>query len=310
MRRWPVVLTQSHLVKQLPQSESRVVCLDTEWDAIGKASRENLGRTITERNLAYMIYTSGSTGKPKGAQNEHRGIVNRLLWMQEQYGLSAKDRVLQKTPFSFDVSVWEFFWPLQVGARLVVARPGGHRDAAYLAEADHRSSRSRRCTLCRRCCGCFWRTGEAERCVTLRQVICSGEALPYELQEKFFERVAGAELHNLYGPTEAAVDVTHWTCERNSARKVVPIGRPVANTQIYILDRNLQPVPVGVTGRVVYRWSAGGARVSQPSGADGGEVHRRIRLERTGKGGCTGRETYADGWRMERSSIWGERIIR
>jgi microcystin synthetase protein McyA len=195
-----------------------------------------------------MIYTSGSTGKPKGAMNTHQGICNRLLWMQNQYGLTEADKVLQKTPFSFDVSVWEFFWPLLVGARLVVAEPGGHRDPAYLVKLIV----ERGITVLHfvpSMLRAFLQEPGVERCRSLRHVVCSGEALPYDLQEQFF-RLVPSQLHNLYGPTEAAVDVTHWTCRRDDERKIVPIGRPVANTQIYILDRYLQPVPMGVPGEL------------------------------------------------------------
>ena len=195
-----------------------------------------------------MIYTSGSTGKPKGAMNTHRGICNRLLWMQDQYGLTAADTILQKTPFSFDVSVWEFFWPLLVGARLVLARPGGHREPAYLVDLI----REQQVTVLHfvpSMLGIFLDQPGVEHCLSLRHVICSGEALPFHLQEQFF-KLLPAQLHNLYGPTEAAVDVTHWTCQRDSERKFVPIGRPVANTQIYVLDGNMQPVPIGVPGEL------------------------------------------------------------
>src|SRR5262249_23474011 len=157
--------------------------------------------------------------------------------------LTAADTVLQKTPFSFDVSVWEFFWPLMTGARLVVAKPGGHRDPHYLA----RLITSQRVTVLHfvpSMLSIFLAEPGVNRCRSLRHVICSGEALPFRLQQEFFDLLP-SQLHNLYGPTEAAVDVTHWTCQRNSRRAIVPIGRPVANTQIYILDRKLQPTPVG-----------------------------------------------------------------
>ncbi|MBV9773708.1 MAG: amino acid adenylation domain-containing protein, partial [Gemmatimonadetes bacterium] len=199
-------------------------------------------------NLAYVIYTSGSTGRPKGAMNSHRGIVNRLLWMQAEYGLTADDVVLQKTPFSFDVSVWEFFWPLVTGARLVLAKPEGHRDPAYLAELVEREGVT---TLhfVPPMLRAFLDAGEAARCGSLRRVVCSGEALPYELTERFREVLPAVELHNLYGPTEAAVDVTYWRCEPRE-RRVVPIGRPVANTRVYVLDAGGEPVPVGVPGEL------------------------------------------------------------
>src|SRR5258708_32671463 len=169
-------------------------------------SSDNVNVGVGGKNLAYAIYTSGSTGKRKGVPNVHEGIVNRLLWMQEMYKLTGRDRVLQKTPFSFDVSVWEFFWPLMAGATLVVAIPGGHRDSAYLvnliAEQGITTLHFVPSML-----SIFLESAGLERCHALRQVFASGEALPFELQQRFFERL-GCELHNLYGPTEAAVDVT------------------------------------------------------------------------------------------------------
>jgi amino acid adenylation domain-containing protein len=244
----PVLLTQSRLVGRLPRHSGRVVCLDSDWERIGREGVANPAKVTAPDNLAYMIYTSGSTGRPKGAMNTHQGICNRLLWMQDQYGLRDGDKVLQKTPFSFDVSVWEFFWPLLVGARLVVAEPGGHRDAAYLVKLV----REQGITVLHfvpSMLRVFLEEPGVEGCQSLRHVICSGEALPYDLQEQFF-KLLPSQLHNLYGPTEAAVDVTHWTCRQEDERKVVPIGRPVANTQVYILDRYLQPVPIGVPGEL------------------------------------------------------------
>src|SRR5947208_5282852 len=196
-----------------------------------------------------MIYTSGSTGKPKGAMNSHRAICNRLLWMQDAYQLHATDRVLQKTPFSFDVSVWEFFWPLMTGARLVIALPEGHKDSGYLV----RLIRERSITTLHfvpSMMRVFLEEEGVEACGSLRRVICSGEALPHELQERCFTRLPWVELHNLYGPTEAAVDVTYWACRRGDERLTVPIGRPVANTQTYVLDAQMRPVPVGVPGEL------------------------------------------------------------
>ncbi|MGO9087691.1 MAG: non-ribosomal peptide synthetase [Candidatus Sulfotelmatobacter sp.] len=241
-----VLLTQRRIIGRLPSRGAKTLCLDDGWEQIASENSVNPAKITTSGNLAYMIYTSGSTGKPKGAMNSHRGICNRLLWMQSQYGLTEADRILQKTPASFDVSVWEFFWPLLTGARLVLAKPGGHQDAAYLV----RLITEQRITVTHfvpSMLAIFLAEPGAERCASLRHVICSGEALPFNLQEQFF-KLLGAQLHNLYGPTEAAVDVTHWTCRRDDRRNMVPIGRPVANTQIYILDRYLQPVPIGVSG--------------------------------------------------------------
>ncbi|HEY3973268.1 MAG TPA: amino acid adenylation domain-containing protein [Candidatus Sulfotelmatobacter sp.] len=244
----PVVLTQAHLLDRLPDGARNVFGLDRDWPSLQSESPENIPSEVNGKSLAYAIYTSGSTGKPKGVPNVHEGIVNRLLWMQEMYRLTARDRVLQKTPFSFDVSVWEFFWPLMTGATLVVARPGGHRDPAYLVNliADQGITTLH---FVPSMLNIFLEVGGLERCQGLRQVFASGEALPFELQQRFFERL-GAELHNLYGPTEAAVDVTYWRCTPDSERTIVPIGRPIANTQIYILDTTLQPVPIGVAGEL------------------------------------------------------------
>jgi amino acid adenylation domain-containing protein len=244
----PVVLTQAHLLDRLPTGPAKVFCLDRDWSSIESLSGENLPTTAEGKNLAYAIYTSGSTGKPKGVPNVHEGIVNRLLWMQDAYQLTGEDRVLQKTPFSFDVSVWEFFWPLLAGARLVVAQPGGHRDPSYLvnliAEQGITTLHFVPSML-----GIFLEADGLDRCRSIRKVFASGEALPFELQQRFFERMK-SELHNLYGPTEAAVDVTYWQCRPDDERTFVPIGRPVANTQIYILDALLEPVPIGVAGEL------------------------------------------------------------
>jgi amino acid adenylation domain-containing protein/thioester reductase-like protein len=232
----------------IKDSQIHVVCLDSDLEGITKQDDENLVSLVTGENLAYVIYTSGSTGSPKGSMNTHKGICNRLVWMQEAYRLTEEDRVLQKTPFSFDVSVWEFFWPLISGASLVVARPGGHQDRDYLVKLITEQGIT---TLhfVPSMLRIFLEAKGLEACGCLRRVICSGEALSWELQERFFVRL-GAELHNLYGPTEAAVDVTSWACKRQSERKVVPIGRPIANTRIYILDPRLRPVPIGVAGEL------------------------------------------------------------
>ncbi len=221
---------------------------ETEARATG-ATKPFTSPTLNPEHLAYVIYTSGSTGRPKGAQNSHRAICNRLLWMQDAYRLTPNDTVLQKTPYSFDVSVWEFFWPLITGARLVLARPGGHKDPGYLAdliEAEHVSV----CHFVPSMLEAFLTESTLDRrCASLRDVMCSGEALSYELQERFFERV-GARLHNLYGPTEAAVDVTYWECRRNDTRRVVPIGRPIANIHMHVLDGAGRETPVGVPGEL------------------------------------------------------------
>ena len=241
-----IVLTQSHLLDQLPQTGARLISLD-DWSAIAAESDENPAVNVKGDNSIYMIYTSGSTGQPKGALNTHSGLFNRLTWMQQQYELTPDDRVLQKTPFSFDVSVWEFFWPVITGARLVFAKPGGHQDRSYLIELINHAQITT-CHFVPSMLQAFLDDPEVSTCRSLRQVMSSGEALSYELQQRFFERL-GARLHNLYGPTEAAIDVTFWECRANEERSV-PIGRPVANTEIYLLDPSMQSVPVGAPGEL------------------------------------------------------------
>ncbi|WP_331691318.1 non-ribosomal peptide synthase/polyketide synthase [Pseudomonas sp. ZY71] len=206
---------------------------------------------LTPQHMAYVIYTSGSTGQPKGVINEHTAVVNRLLWMQDAYPLTAADTVLQKTPFSFDVSVWEFFWPLMTGARLVMAQPGGHKDPLYLSEII-KQERITTLHFVPSMLDVFLAHGDTERCSELRQVMCSGEALPGSLVRRFKRQLPGTALHNLYGPTEAAVDVTAWNCAGPLERTPdnTPIGKPIANTRMYILDGQQQPVPQGVVGEL------------------------------------------------------------
>ena len=204
-------------------------------------------RDLPRDRAAYVIYTSGSTGTPKGVVVGQGAIVNRLLWMQHTYRLTAADRVLQKTPSSFDVSVWEFFWPLITGAALVVAPPGAHRDPAQLAALITRHQVS---TLhfVPSMLGAFLAV-PLPALPSLRRVLCSGEALTADLRDGFHARYP-AQLHNLYGPTEAAVDVTATPVPRTATGPVVPIGAPVWNTQVYVLDPALAPVPRGVPGEL------------------------------------------------------------
>ncbi|WP_425296605.1 amino acid adenylation domain-containing protein, partial [Nocardia abscessus] len=222
-------------------------------------------------NTAYVIFTSGSTGRPKGVAVSHAAIVNRLVWMQDEYGLDDTDVVLQKTPATFDVSVWEFFWPLQVGARLVVAKPDGHRDPAYLVQVitdeqvttahfvpsmlsvfvavlDAAAAGPSVVTQAAASGPDAAAEERADECTTLRNVFASGEALPAATAQRMQE-LTGARLHNLYGPTEAAVDVTYHEVTEDDTVSV-PIGAPVFNTQVYVLDSRLHPVPVGVAGEL------------------------------------------------------------
>jgi amino acid adenylation domain-containing protein len=242
-----IILTHSGWVDHMPTNTCHILCLDNAH-CLNDESTRNPVSCVTLDHLAYVIYTSGSTGQPKGVLSIHQGLRNRILWMQQAYRIGSTDRILQKTPFSFDVSVWEFFWPLITGARLVLAKPGGQKDSYYLIEIIKKQEIT---TLhfVPSMLRIFLEADTLEQCHSLRRVFCSGEVLTIDLQKKFFERL-NAALYNLYGPTEASIDVTHWTCERISDRRSVPIGRPIANTQIYILDKNLHPVPPAVPGEL------------------------------------------------------------
>ncbi|MGI5160663.1 non-ribosomal peptide synthetase/MFS transporter [Microbispora sp. CA-102843] len=241
----PVVLAQRHLAA----GDATVLLLDELAEAadVPVTSPEPAGEPGT---AAYMIYTSGSTGRPKGVPNSHRGIVNRLDWMQKRYGLTPDDVVLQKTPAGFDVSVWEFFWPLTTGARLVLAEPGGHRDPAYLRDLINAEGVTTT-HFVPSMLAVFLAEEGAATCTSLRRVICSGEELPVDLAARCL-RTIPAELHNLYGPTEAAIDVSSWECtlDRLSGRVRVPIGSPIQNITLHVLDRHRRPVPVGMPGEL------------------------------------------------------------
>ncbi|WP_338477064.1 amino acid adenylation domain-containing protein [Pseudomonas khavaziana] len=243
-----LLLSQQSLLALLPAAGIQVIALDQPALWLDGYSREAPAVAVHALNLAYVIYTSGSTGKPKGAGNSHRALVNRLSWMQQAYGLDAGDAVLQKTPFSFDVSVWEFFWPLMTGARLVVAAPGEHREPARLIETIGRHAIT---TLhfVPSMLQAFIHEPGVQACTRLKRIVCSGEALPLDAQLQVFAKLPGAALYNLYGPTEAAIDVTHWTCIDEGADSV-PIGRPIANLGTYVLDAQLNPVPAGVAGEL------------------------------------------------------------
>ncbi|WP_445627533.1 non-ribosomal peptide synthetase [Nostoc sp. DSM 114167] len=243
-----ILLTQQSLVGSLPENQAEVLCLDSDWQVIAKYSQQNPISQVTWENLVYVIYTSGSTGKPKGVMNIHKGICNNLLRTIDAYPLTASDRILQITPFSFDVSVWEIFWSLIAGATLVVAKPEGHKDTAYLINLIAQEQVTQ-INFVPSMLRVFLQESNLEDCRCLKRVFCGGEALSYELTQRFFEQ-CDCELYNFYGPTETAVDATFWQCTPQSNYQIVPIGRPIANTQIYILDSHLQPVPIGIPGEL------------------------------------------------------------
>ena len=284
-----LLLTQSHLRDALP-IPAGLRSLDLDTEQLGAYSDANPNIDVAPLNLAYVIYTSGSTGRPKGAGNSHQALVNRLWWMQKAYGLDASDSVLQKTPFSFDVSVWEFFWPLMTGARLVMAQPGAHRDPQLLVDTINQYAIS---TLhfVPSMLQAFMTHEAVESCVSLKRVVCSGEALPAELARQTLQRLPAAGLYNLYGPTEAAIDVTHWTCQPDESISV-PIGQPIDNLKAHILEGSLQPAVRGSAGEL-YLGGVGLARgyhqrpaltaerfVPDPFSDNGGRLYRTGDLAR------------------------------
>jgi len=248
----PLIITESALQQRVSRWGTLLLLDQLNWQEVALQPMP----PVTPEMGAYLLYTSGSTGKPKGVLVSHAAIVNRILWMQHEYQLTADDVVLQKTPCSFDVSVWEFFWSLMVGAQLMMAPPESHRDPEALA---HLIRQYRVTTLhfvpsmLAAFVGYLEQASAAESCYSLRRVFCSGEALSRELAVHYASLI-NAPLHNLYGPTEAAVDVTYKPAgavdDGTKIASSVPIGMPVWNTQLRILDAALRAVPVGVAGEL------------------------------------------------------------
>jgi amino acid adenylation domain-containing protein len=251
-----IVLTQEkfkHKIASLLIQDAKLITLDKQWSEISKsvaalkAKRVELSQDVAPRNLCYVIYTSGSTGKPKGVLTEHQALVNRIHWMQKSYRLDDNDVVLQKTPYSFDVSVWEFFWPMMAGASVVFAVPDGHKDVHYL---EHLINKTKVTTL--HFVPSMLHTfldNAGVGCSSVKQIFCSGEALDRKSVDRYKTTFPNATLHNLYGPTEAAIDVTAYDCSQLN-HPFVPIGRPIDNTQIYILDPYNHPQPIGIPGEL------------------------------------------------------------
>lgn len=216
---------------------------------IGQMPNGNLELRIAPNDLAYVIYTSGSTGQPKGVMTEHQALNNRIDWMQRTFKLTKEDRVLQKTPYSFDVSVWEFIWTLCNGATLVIAAPEGHRDPSYLTDIIE-LNKVTFLHFVPSMLSAFLSDSNSNLASSVRCVVCSGEALTQEHVAAFNVQAPHVELHNLYGPTESAIDVTHFDCSTMGVRSTVPIGKPIQNTQILVLDKEMNLCPQGTPGEL------------------------------------------------------------
>ncbi|AGP36534.1 non-ribosomal peptide synthetase [Sorangium cellulosum] len=245
-----ILVTDEATADELPTGGCAVVCVDGDAAAIARASGASLGaaRALPD-NVAYVIYTSGSTGRPKASLTSHRAIVNQMGWVQERWPLGEGDRMLLKAPFGFDVSVWEVFWPLLAGARIVVARPGGHRDPAYLRRTIERHGVTI-AYFVSSMLSAFLADAPGAFPASLRRVLVGGEAVPAELTRRFFAAAAHADLINMYGPSEASIAVTGCSLPRGEAGSVVSMGEPVANGEIVLLDAGMRRVGLGVTGEL------------------------------------------------------------
>ncbi|MFP6517372.1 pyoverdine non-ribosomal peptide synthetase/polyketide synthase PvdL, partial [Pseudomonas aeruginosa] len=242
-----LLLTQAHLFERLPGAEGVTpICLDSlkldNWPS------QAPGLHLHGDNLAYVIYTSGSTGQPKGVGNTHAALAERLQWMQATYALDGDDVLMQKAPVSFDVSVWECFWPLVTGCRLVLAAPGEHRDPARLVELVRQFGVT---TLhfVPPLLQLFIDEPGVAACGSLRRLFSGGEALPAELRNRVLQRLPAVALHNRYGPTETAINVTHWQCRAEDGERS-PIGRPLGNVVCRVLDAEFNLLPAGVAGEL------------------------------------------------------------
>ena len=248
-----VLLTQAKWLQRISQHEPQLqtICLDSQWHTIARNSPLKPVCETSVDSSIYVIYTSGSTGKPKGVVVPHRGICNMLHWKQRNYQLSAADKVLQTYPFSFDASVCQIFWPLCFGGQLVMARPDGHKDTSYLVTTIEEEQITILGLVPSILRFLLEETG-IENCLSLKHVVCGGEALGIELVKRFYECFAVEKvlLQNEYGPTEASMVTSFWSCIKDSNYTVSPIGRPIDNFQIYLLDQDLQKVPFGNPGEL------------------------------------------------------------
>jgi amino acid adenylation domain-containing protein len=222
--------------------------LDDHFDNLHRFGGEPLLTSPEPHDCAYVIYTSGSTGEPKGVEVPHLGLKNRLCWQQQAFNLQADDVVLHKTPYNFDVSVWELLWPLMIGAKLVIALPNAHKDPAAIAQLCQQT-RVNVMHFVPSMLQVFIDEAELEL-PDLTLLICSGEALLASLAQKTLKQLPHTALYNLYGPTEASIDVSYYQCQADDESWQIPIGKPIANTCLYILDQQHNPLPSGAIGEL------------------------------------------------------------
>lgn len=291
--RTQVLLTQAHLAGKLPAGDANVCSLDSGWDEIAAESTEVPRIPVQMDHQAYMIYTSGSTGVPKGVMIPHRALRNHMLWMAREFPLTEADKVLQRTPFSFDASIWEFYAPLMSGARLILAKPGGHKDVPYLIDLIilHEITVIQTVPSILRI---LVDNNRFKACSSLRLLFCGGEPLPVDLLPSI-QATLNAEIVNLYGPTETCIDSITWKVPRGFSSQMAPIGRPIANVQAYILDHRQRVQPEEIPGELYLGGDCLGRGylnrvelteerfVTVPDGL--GEVHSKIRGKRLFRSG-------------------------
>jgi amino acid adenylation domain-containing protein len=244
-----VQLIQERLIDRFPEHQAPVICLDRDWPQISSESKENVESNVTADNLAFVLYTSGSTGKPKGVMIPHRAACNHIFWIQHRFPMGESDRMPMKYSICFDASVFEIFYTLHAGARLIMVRQGMQQDLVYLVSLMH----EHKITVLDLVGAQLQVLMDDERflqCDWLRRVSCGNDGMLAEVKERFFKEM-GKELIHFYGPCETSIGSTCHTCQPGGDHQVVSIGRPISNTQVYVLDHNLRPVPVGVAGEIV-----------------------------------------------------------
>ena len=244
----PILLTQNQYSDLINDHNCKLISIDSNWQEIASCGDQNIDSHVTSDSAAYVLYTSGSTGWPKGIIITHKSLCNHMLWVEREFGVARDETIFQKTPYSFDASVWEFYAPLMSGGRMLIARPGGHQDNRYIVEEIEKEKVSILQVVPIQLEGILEEIREGEG-KSLKQVCCGGEELRKEVVERYYRKL-GAELYNLYGPTEATIDATYRICRRGEAGERIGIGRPIWNTEIYILDKGFRPVPVGIVGEL------------------------------------------------------------
>jgi amino acid adenylation domain-containing protein len=233
-----------------PHGDGKTLCLNCKWHEVSRESTGSLSALASADDLAYVIYTSGSSGAPRGAMIAHRSVCNVLYWLQDNYPLTAEDAIVQAIPFAFDGAVCDFYWPFLAGARIVLLRQDGQNDPHYIAQTISQQRGSTIVLVPSILSGLVDRP-EDQGLGVLRRIFCGGETLPPALARRSFECVGPTvDIVNLYGPTETTVFVSAWRCEPDNSYDSVPIGRPIANTQLHVLNENMAPLPPGEIGEL------------------------------------------------------------